>query len=190
VALIGVALLLHVSGRAISAGIGLALVPLIAVLFARWVDGPVLYYRSWGRLQQLPLSSVTAVSAVKPARGRRAIALSAPDLAKPLRISVQSRGYVMPSAARDHLRGCLSAPRVQWTPDAIALFDENVSGSSAARRRRWVRVFVFAVMLPLTGGGIGVWLAIERNSAFAIPGAPGYSTLSGPAGLPLALGRP
>jgi hypothetical protein len=90
--LLAVDLLLHIYGRGIGAGIGLLLFPLFAVLFARWVDGPVLYYRSWGRLHELSLTRVTSVTAAKPAAGRRALLLSAPGLAKPLQITLQARG--------------------------------------------------------------------------------------------------
>jgi hypothetical protein len=189
VALIGLDLALHLSARALGAGVGLLLVPLIGVLFARWVDGPVLYYRSWGRLHRLPLESVTAVTAGKPRAASRSVALSAPGLAKPLRISLQSRGYVMSAATRQHLRGWLSAPHVQWTAEAVALFNGDQPAPPVRRRRRLLTLLI-AVVLPLIAASVSIWLIIERNAALAIPGAPGYSTFAGPHGKPLPVGRP
>jgi hypothetical protein len=189
-ALITIDLVLHFYGRGLGAGIALLCVPLVAALFARWVDGPVLYYRSWGRLHQLPLSHVTAVAAGKSRAGRSPVLLSAPGLAKPLRISLQSRGYLMSTAARDHLRGWLSAPHVQWTAEAAALFDDDRTGRiSVTRGRRRLLAWVLVVGLPLAVAVSG-WLVHRGNPDLAIPGAPGYSTFTGPHGKPLAAGRP
>jgi hypothetical protein len=187
-ALITADLLLHIYGRGLGAGIGLLLVPVVAVLFARWVDGPVPYYRSWGQLHELPLKRVTAVTAARPSGGRQALLLSAPGVAKPLRVTLQSRGYEMSTAARDHLRGWLSAPHVQWAPEAAALFDDDARRTSRAPGQR--RVLALAlVALALTVVGFGVSL-VFHSPDLAIPGAPGYSTFTGPHGKPLAVGRP
>ncbi|HEY1774717.1 MAG TPA: hypothetical protein VGG41_01040 [Solirubrobacteraceae bacterium] len=189
--LIAVDLALHVYGRALGAGIGLLCVPLLTFLFARWVDGSVLYYRTWGRLQQLPLASVTGVATGGWLAGGGSVLLSAPGLAKPLRITVRSRGYAMSSAARGHLHGWLSGPQVQWTPQAALLFsDQGVGHGSGTRGRGWLLVRVLAVGLPLLGVGICFWVVLQRSPALAIPGAPGYGTFTGPLGRPLPVGRP
>lgn len=187
-ALVAVDLVLHVHGRGLGVGIGLLLVPLITVLFARWVDGPVLYYRRWGRQHELSLTQVTAVTAAKRAAGGRALLLSAPGLTKPLRLALQSRGYAMPTGARDHLRGWLSAPHVQWTPEARAVFEgEDLGPTSRGQARRRAVV----LLVGLTLGGFGVVLPLMlRGPDFAIAGASGYSTFAGPHGKPLAIGRP
>jgi hypothetical protein len=89
----------NVYTRSIGLGIGLVLASVLVVLKARWVDGPVLYYRSWGRVHRLPLTSVSAVSAARPKGGTAWVLLSAPGLEKPLRVYLRNRGYVMPRAA-------------------------------------------------------------------------------------------
>jgi hypothetical protein len=190
-ALIGIDVYLHVYDRSLGTGIGMLLVPVLAALFNRWVDGPVLYYRIWGVARQLRLDTVTAVAADKPRAGSAAVLLSAPGLAKPLRISLRTRGYVMPPGARDHLRGWLSGPQVQWAPAAVALFDEHTTARTAtSRRRHRMLATVLTVALPLGLAGGGAWLAYRRNIVLTIPGAPGYRTVTGPQGKPLAVGRP
>jgi hypothetical protein len=190
-ALVAVDVYLHVYGRGLGTGIGMMLVPVLAALFARWVDGPVLYYRMWGVARRLRLDTVTAVTADKPRAGAAAVLLSAPGLAKPLRISLRSRGYVMAPDARDHLRGWLGGPQVAWSPAAVALFDEHTTARTApSRRRHRVLATVLTVVLPLGLAGAGAWLAYRRNVALTIPGAPGYNTMTGPHGKPLAVGRP
>jgi hypothetical protein len=191
VALIGLAIHLHSYGRGLGAGIALLLLPLIAPSFAQWVDGQVLYYRSWGRLHHLALNDITMVTATNRRQGRGALLLSAPGLAKPLRVRLHSRGYVMPTAARDHLRGWLSAPHVQWTPEAVGLLNGDSAPSATrggAHRRafRWVLTGVLLLCLA----GTAVWLVSARDGALPIPGAPGYSTFTGPHGDPLPVGRP
>jgi hypothetical protein len=189
--LIAVDVHFHVYGRGLGAGIGLLMLPLIAFLFARWVDGPVLYYRSWGRLHQLALTSVTAVSTGNRGAGRRTVLLSAPGLVKPFRLGFQSRGFAVSPAARDHLRCWMSAPHVQWTPEAEALLAGDRTLLRSARRSRWRRpVWLLVFVLSLVVGGVGVWLVHERSRAFAIPGTAGYETFSGPHGMPLPVGRP
>jgi hypothetical protein len=188
--LIAVDLMLHTSGRALGAGIGLLLVPLFAWLFAQWVDGPVLYYRRWGWLRRLPLNNVTAVGAAKPRSGNLTLLLTAPGSKRPVRVRVQSRGYVMSTAARAHLYGWLRAPHVQWTAQAAALLDDCRERSSATRRGRSPVVRVLALALPLAAVGVGAWLVYQRNQDLAIPGSPAYSTLTGPQGKPVPLGRP
>ncbi len=191
VALIGLDIHLRLYGRGLGAGIALLLLPLVAASFAQWVDGDVLYYRRWGRLHHRALNEITMVAAANPRRGRGALLLSAPGLAKPLRIGLQSRGYVMPTGAREHLRGWLSAPHVQWTPEAVALLDGHATSSATGTngRRRALR-WILAGALSLSLAGIGLLFVASRNGALAIPGAPGYSTFTGPHGDPLPVGRP
>ena len=196
IGLTGVAVILldvyfHVYTRSIGIGIGLVLASVLVVANERWVDGSVLYYRSWGRVQQLALTGVTEVSAAKSRAGSVAVLLSAAGLAKPLRVYLRARGYAMPPAARDHLRGWLSAPHVRWTPQATALFDEHDSPSTLpARRRHRVLLVMLTVVLPLALLGTSVWLAYRRSSLTRIAGAPGYRTFTGPRGKPLPVGRP
>jgi hypothetical protein len=103
---------------------------------------------------------------------------------------VRSRGYVMPTAAREHLRRWISGQHVEWTPEAVALVNgDAIPASTVASRRRLLRI-VALIVLPLVGAGVGFWVIAERDAAFAIPGAAGYSTFAGPAGEPLAIGRP
>ena len=190
-ALIGIHVYLHVYGRSLGAGIGMMLVPVLAALFTRWVDGPVLYYRVWGVARQLRLDTVTAVTDGKPRAGAATVSLFAPSLAKPLQISLRSRGYVMPPEARDHLRGWLSGPQVQWSPAAVALFDEHATPATApSRRRHRLLASVLAVVLPLGIAGAAAWQVYQRDTARTIQGAPGYRTFGGPHGKPLAVGRP
>ena len=191
VVLIALDVHLHVYGRGLGAGIGLALAPALAALFARWVDGPVLYYRSWGRLHELRLDTVTAVTTGKRAAGAVSVLLAAHGLAKPLRVSLRNRGYVMPPAARDHLRGWMSAPQVQWAPAAVALFDAHTTTSTGrARRRLRVLRLAFGVVLPIVAIGGRVAIAYETNVHRAIPGAAGYYRFAGPHAKLLAVGRP
>ena len=190
VTLIALDLLLHAYGRGLGVGIGLLLVPLFAWLFAQWVDGPVLYYRRWGRLHQLTLSSVTAVTVGNSRATRRMLLLAAPGLAKPVRVSVQSRGFVMSTAAREHLHGWLSTPQVQWSAQAAALLDPEGQSTSGTRGRRRLIAGLLGLALPLAGVGVGLWIVYEHGQDLAIPGAPGYSTFTGPLGKPLPVGRP
>jgi hypothetical protein len=188
--LIAVALLFHVYGRGLGAGIGLLLVPLCAWLFAQWVDGPVLYYRRWGRMRRLPLNRVTGVSAAKVRGGRLALLLSASGVSRPIRVSVRTRGYEMSTAARAHLHGWLSAPQVQWTVQAAALLDDEKQAALGTRGRRRPFARVLAGALLLAAVGAGAWTVYVHRQDLAIPGAPGYSTFTGPHGEPLAVGRP
>jgi len=196
IGLTGIAVILldvyfHVYTRSIGLGIGLVLACVLIVLKARWVDGSVLYYRSWGRVHRLPLTRVTAVSAARPKGGTAWVLLSAPGLAEPLRIYLRNRGYVMPLAARDHLRGWLSAPHVQWAPQATALFEEHDSPSTLPARRRHRLLYVLlTVVLPLAVLGASFWLAHQRVESTTIAGAPGYNTFTGPRGKALPVGRP
>jgi hypothetical protein len=169
--------------RALGTGVGLVLAAVLSVLFARWIDGPILYYRTWGRLHSFSLQSVTAVGTPKPSKRNHTVSLAAPQLAKPLRISVRRGTY--PPAAYEHLRTWLTSPNVRWSSDAVALFNR-----AAQPTRRRLRVLALAYALPLlfVGGGI-VFLVAGRDS-FAIPGAPGYTTFSGPHGYVLPFGRP
>jgi hypothetical protein len=181
---------LHVYGRSLGVGIGLMLLPGVAVFFARWVDGPVLSYRSWGRVHRLRLTSVTDVSVGRRAAG---LQLNAPGLAKPFRLALRSPGYVLPQPARDHLRGWLTAPGVHWSPEAVALFgdDAAAAGAPTIRRRHRLLATLLTVVLPLSAAGIGVaWLIHHRRPSRPIAGAPGYRTFGGPHGKPLAIGRP
>ncbi|HEY3737896.1 MAG TPA: hypothetical protein VGL26_10680, partial [Jatrophihabitans sp.] len=181
----------HVYTRSIGVGIGLMLASVLVALKARWVDGPVLYYLGWGQVHRLPLTSVTAVSAARPKGGTAWVLLSAPGLEKPLRVYLRNRGYVMPSAARDHLRAWLSAPHVQWMPEATALFEEHDKPSTLPARRRHRLLWVtLTVVLPLALLGSSFWLAYRRSSLTRIAGAPGYRTFTGPRGKPLPVGRP
>jgi hypothetical protein len=165
-------LFLHVDGPALGTGIALVSVALLAWFFAQWVNGPVLYYRRWGEVHRLSLSSVTAVAARSSRGGARSLLLSAPGLAKPLRISLEGRGYVMTTPAREHLRGWLSAPDVQWTPEAAAVFDDESPTAIRKGGRSFQRAL--AVALPLLGVAFGAWVATQKNQILAIPGAPDY----------------
>jgi hypothetical protein len=179
---------LHVYGRSLGVGIGLLLAPVFAVLFARWVDGPTLCYRTWGRVHRLQLTSVTAVN-----MGSRAgLALHAAGRGEPLRLAMRSPSYVVPQPARDHLRGWLGAPHVQWSPAALALLgDDAIAGAVAIPRRHRLTAALLTVVLPLSVAGIGfAWLIHHRRPSRPIAGAPGYRTFGGPHGKPLALGRP
>ena len=181
----------HFYGRGFGLGIGLALAPVFALLFKRWVDGPVLYYRTWGRLHQLRLDTVTAVDTGKQVNGSRSVQLIAPGLTKPLRVALTSSGYVMAPAARDHLRGWLSNPQVRWSPAALALFDGHTAASTApARRRHRVLAVTLGILLPAAIVVTGLVVAWERQAARAIAGAPGYHRFGGPHGKLLAVGRP
>jgi hypothetical protein len=177
----------HVHGRSVGVGIGLLLIPVLTLLFARWVDGPVLCYRTWGWLRRLDLNSVTAVGVGKQAAASRSITLSASGLRKPLRVVLRDRGYVMAPAAREHLRRWLSSPRVQWDPDAVALFDGGVASRTSRRSRPRAALLVVGAICVVA---IGLWLALDGRSRPAIAGAPGYRTYGGPHGKVLAVGRP
>ncbi len=167
------------------------IVPLIAVLFARWVDGPVLYYRNGGGVRQLRLDTVTDVTIGRPSIGSASVLLKAPGLAKPLTISLRSRGYLMPPAARDHLRCWMSAPSVRWSPAAEALFDAHTTPSTApARRRHQALASLLSIVLPLAALGTRITIGYEHQAARAIPGAAGYYRLGGSHGKLLAVGRP
>jgi len=177
----------HVYGRSLGVGIGLLLVPLLTLLFARWVDGPVLCYRTWGRLRRLELKSVTAVGVGKQAARGRWVTLSAPGLRKPLRVVLQDPRYVVPPPARDHLRRWLSTPGVHWAPEAVALFDGGVARAMPGRSKLGAAVLVVALVCVVA---TGVWLALARGPHPSIAGAPGYRTYGGPHGKVLAMGRP
>jgi hypothetical protein len=178
----------HVYGRSLGVGIGLLLVPVLTLLFARWVDGSVLCYRTWGRLRRLELTSVTAVGAGKQAAGSRSVTLAAPGLRKPLRVALRDPRYVVPPLARDHLRRWLNSPDVHWDPDAVALLDGGVGFGTPRRSRLGAAVLGVGLVCAVA---IGVWLALERAGPHpAIAGAPGYRTYGGPHGKVLAVGRP
>lgn len=178
----------HVYGRSLGVGIGLLLVPLLTLLFARWVDGSVLCYRTWGRLRRLELTSVTAVGVGKQAADSRSVTLAAPGLRKPLRVALRDPRYVVPPPARDHLRRWLNSPDVHWDSDAVALFDGGVAWGTPRRSRLGVVVLVVGLVCLVA---IGVWLELERAGPHpAIAGAPGYHTYGGPHGKGLAVGRP
>jgi hypothetical protein len=186
--LIAVDLHWHVYGRSLGAGIGLLLLPVFTVLFARWVDGPILCYRTWGWPRRLDLNTVTAVGVGKQAAGTRSVRLSAPGLRKPLRVGLRDRRYVMPPATREHLRRWLSSPRVHWDPEAVALFD----GGAAPRTSRRSRLVVALVIVgSLCVVATALWLAPQRRPHHPIiAGAPGYHLYGGPHGRLLAVGRP
>jgi hypothetical protein len=177
----------HIHGRSDGVGIGLMLLFLLSLLFARWVEGPVLCYRRWGRLRRLDLTSVTAVGVGKRAAGRSYVTLSAPGLRKPLRLVLRDTRYVMAPDAREHLRGWLSAPRVAWEPEALALFDGAVAHGS---RRRSMLAAALLVAGSLGVVATALWLASDHVRHPAIAGAPGYLTYGGPHGKTLAVGRP
>ncbi|HET6909593.1 MAG TPA: hypothetical protein VFH54_09665, partial [Mycobacteriales bacterium] len=177
---------LHVYGRGLGLGIGLLLTPVFALLFARWVDGPVLYYRNWGRLHRLSLDKVTVV-------GARSVSLllSAPGSEEPVRLAVAARGFSLSPAARDHLRGWLGSPSVQWAPRARALLDGAFSAQPLRpRRAQRALAILLGLVLPLAAVGTGAWLIYHRNREAAIPGASGYRRFGGPHGKWLAVGRP
>lgn len=181
----------RVPSKALGVGIGLLLVPLIAVLFARWVDGPVLYYRNGGRVRQLRLHTVTKVTTGRRGIGSASVRLSAPGLREPLTISLRSKGYVMAPAARDHLRCWMNAPSVQWSPAAAALFDEHTAPVTApTRRRHQALATLLSVVIPLAALGGRIAIGYEHRAALAIPGAPGYFRFGGSHGKLLAVGRP
>jgi len=190
-AVIGLDVHFHVYGRGLGAGIGLLLLPIVSALFNRWVDGPVLYYRTWGRLHQLRLDQVTAVDAGGTRGTTTSIALAVPGLASPVRLSLRSRGYVMPRAARDHLRGWLSSPAVQWSPQARFLFDAHASPTTQrSRQRHRVLAVALGVVLPIVVVAAGVVLVLVRSHERDIAGASGYHRFGGPHGKFLAVGRP
>lgn len=176
----------HVHGRSVGVGIGLLLLPVLVVLFARWVDGPILCYRTWGRLRRLDLNSVTAVGVGKQAAGSSSIMLSAPGLRKPLRVVLRDRRYAMAPPAREHLRRWLSTPRVHWDPDTEALFD---GGAARETSRPSTLGAALQVAGLVCGVAIGLWPAL-KHSPHTIAGAPGYRTYGGPHGKLLAVGRP
>jgi hypothetical protein len=177
----------HVHGRSLGVAIGLLLIPVLTLLFARWVDGPILCYRTWGRLRRLDLNSVTAVGVGKQTAGSSSVTLAAAGLRKPLRVALRDRRYVMPPPAREHLRRWLSTPRVHWDPDAVALFDGGVARGTSRRSMLGAALLVVGLVCVVA---IGLWPALERSPDPTIAGAPGYSTYSGPHGKVLAVGRP
>lgn len=192
VALIVVDVHLGVHGRGVAVGIGFVLASALSLMFDRWVDGPVLCYRTWGRLRRLQLTSVTSVDVKTSRFGGGSLLLSAPGRSRPMRLVVWGSSFAISPAARAHLRGWLSTPHVHWTPEAAALLDVYGGGATrpASRRRRLVGVFA-TVVLSLAIVGAGVWLAHRRaEAARTIAGAPGYHTFGGPRGKPLPLGRP
>jgi hypothetical protein len=176
----------HVYGRSLGIGIGLLLMPVFTLLFARWVDGPVLCYRTWGRLRRLDLNSVTTVGVGKQAAGRSSITLSAPGLRKPLRVALRDPRHQVPPPAREHLRRWLSTPTVDWDPGAGALFDGGMARGARRRSTLGAALLVVAFVCVVAGGP---WLASEHRYP-NIAGAPGYHTYGGPHGKVLAVGRP
>jgi hypothetical protein len=189
-ALIALDVHLHYYGRGFATGIGLAALPALLFLFNRWVAGPVLYYRKWGRLHRLDLTSVTDVDAGAKA-GAVSLLLSAPALTKPMRVVVLSRGYMMSTAAREHLQGWLSSPQVHWTPQAEALLAEHGSGAAlVTRRRRFLVLRTLTFAVPLAVLGVALVHYYRHQAARAIPGAPGYRRFGGPRGKLLPVGRP
>jgi hypothetical protein len=178
------ALLGEAGVRTIVYGSGLVLAAVTVVLFARWVDGPTLHYRVWGRHHALSLTDVTTVSAPKRSRRNQSVSLTTPMRAKPLRLGVR-RGLTSP-IAYGHLQRWLTSPHVQWSPQAVTLFNR---ATRPTRVRPWTRLA--ASLLPvLIGAGILTVVVVEQRSSFSIPGAPGYSTFAGADGDALVVGRP
>jgi hypothetical protein len=86
----------------------------------------------------------------------------------------------MSAPARDHLRGWLGAPHVQWDAGAASVLDGSATGRSAARRPRPVLAATLGIVLPVAIAAASLWLAYERRAERAIAGAPGYHRPSGP----------
>lgn len=195
-ALVAIDVHLHVSGRPLGTGIGLMLAPVLAAMFSRRVDGPVLYYRNWGVEHELRLDTVTAVATPSGLAAGTTLLLSAPGLAKPVRIGMSARAFAVPPAARDHLRGWLERPGVQVSPAAALLLGSGGTTSATGRRSRVARaaaigswslvgLALVAVVAYVAGGNLGL-----SSARLAVAGASGYSTATGPHGHPFAVGSP
>lgn len=194
-ALIAMSAWAHVYGRAFGAGIGLMLAPLIAALFSRRVDGATLYYRNWGVEHSLRLDRVTSVTSKLGPHQAIYLRLATPDLRRPVSVTIRAAGWVAPPAARNHLLGWLDNPGVQLSPQACELLRSGTLGGVGVHLRRRHRRLWLAVwfLLPLLAGGLLGWRVHDNHrldAGLAIPGAPGYSTMTGPHGKPLAAGRP
>ena len=96
----------------------------------------------------------------------------------------------MSPSARDHLRGWLAAPRVQWHADATAVLDEPARAPAEDTPRTRPLVVTLAVVLPVVVAALGLWVSLSEHRARAINGASGYERPGGPHGKPLAVGRP
>jgi hypothetical protein len=184
-ALVALSLHFHRYGHSFTAGIVMLLVPPITRATARWVDGPILLYRRWGRLKRLDLRTVTAVTA-KKARSDT-VALSAPGLRRPLRLIMRTRRHAMPAAAREHLRRWLQTPDARWNAAAEAVLGDKPVAVSVRRAKVSLAL---SVGPTLCGVAILIWLAVDHGPSRAIAGAPGYETLIGPNGKTLAIGHP
>lgn len=188
VGLLVTAVLVHAPSRAFGVAGGMALVPLLLVLFSQRLDGPVLRYRMWGVSRELRLDEVTAVATAK--RAPLALRLSAPGR-RPVSVSLNAGATAVAVDVRDHLRGWLDRPGVALTPAAADLLrgtTATVARRASGRRRAVVLVATFA--LPLLALGIAVFVLHDRPTRVAIPGAAGYRTFGGPHGRALAPGRP
>jgi len=185
----------HVYGRGFGAGIGLLLMPVLAALFSRRVDGATLYYRSWGVPHSLRLDRVTQVTAKTGPHQAIYLRLGSPDLPKPLSVTIRAAGWVAPPAARDHLLGWLDHPGVELSPQAAEVLHDGTLGGVGVHlpkrlRRAWAAAWVLIPMVAVALLGWRVAEARQLRSELAIPSAPGYTTMTGPHGKPLAAGRP
>lgn len=185
----------HVYGRGFGAGIGMMTAPLLTALFSRRVDGATLYYRNWGVQHSLRLDRVTRVTSKLGPHQAIYLRLATPDLPKPVSVTIRAAGWVAPPAARDHLLGWLDHPGVQLSPEANELLRSGTLGGIGVRLRRRHRRAWFAawLLLPLLTVGLLGWRVYDNHrieAALAIPDAPGYDTMTGPHGKPLAIGRP
>lgn len=185
----------HITGRGLGAGIGLMLAPLLVAMSTRRVNGPVLYYRNGAAQHQLRLDQVTDVSARLMPRQGISLRLTAPNLKRPVSVTIRAAGWVATQEARDHLRGWLDRPGVRISPDAAEVLRSGTFGGTPVHlprrhRRAWAAAWILTPVIVAGAVGASVYLADHNRGDSAIQGAPGYSTMTGPHGKPLAVGRP
>lgn len=181
----------HAANRSLGVGIGLLLTPAIAAMFSRRVEGPTLYYRRWGIEHALRLQSVTEVTTTSSKTTSSTVSLNAPGLPRRINVVLRSKTWTLGADARDHLYGWLHRPGVQFAPAALRLLTEGPLPISTGSRRRGLRIVLVGISFCASLVALGIYLfGRTTGSSLAIPGAPGYFTVSGPKGDPLPVGRP
>jgi hypothetical protein len=122
-ALLAVGIPLNVSDLFVAGGV-LIVTPVVAASTRQRVNGPLIRRRDMGVASSVRLDTATSVAAAtNPTRlpGRRAIEITGPDTARPVRVFV---GFARHTAFRTHLAGWLFREGVTMTPDAAAMLRE------------------------------------------------------------------
>jgi hypothetical protein len=170
---------LHIYARPLGTGIGLLLVPAFAEAFRAQVIGPKVIYRVWGTSHTFRLDRATGVDLATTKKGKllpHSLALTGPDSAKPVKITVANPKRPNNPQVRAHFAGWLLRDGVIITPRAHELLAHGPAIRQSRPLRGWTRTMLWLTpVLTVLFVTVAVGLRLASSTA-ANANAPDIAT--------------